>query len=224
MMGTELSQSIAASGPAWLTGMSPAQFIALLSLMVVGSFTPGPNTTIAAMTGANFGLRATLPHCIGVAFGFATLVALCAAGVGALVLASPLLAGIVHAAGVAYLLWLAFKLARSATLADKQVLAPLSVWQSAALQYANIKAWMLALATAASYMTNAADPLQRGLLVCLVFGVFGFLSNGVYGAIGASLRQWLQVGGRIRWFNRAMGLALAATALWIAVAGRPVAG
>jgi threonine/homoserine/homoserine lactone efflux protein len=206
---------------ALLTGLSAAQFFALLSLMTVGAFTPGPNTTIAAVTGANFGLRATLPHCVGVSLGFASILALCAAGVGALVLASPLLATLVHVAGVAYLLWLAAKLARSTALAEKQLLRPLSVWQSAALQYANIKAWMLALATAASYMAGAEFPARRALLVCAVFGVFGFVSNGVYGVIGASLRQWLQVGHRIRWFNRAMGLALALTALWIALAARP---
>lgn len=207
--------------PALLTGLSAAQFAALLSLMAVGAFTPGPNTTIAAVTGANFGLRATLPHCVGVAFGFASILALCAAGVGALILASPALALLVHAAGVLYLLWLALKLARSTVLSDKQVLRPLSVWQSAVLQYANIKAWMLALATAASYMAGAQSPVHRAVLVCAVFGVFGFVSNGVYGVIGATLRQWLQVGHRIRWFNRAMGLALALTALWIALAGRP---
>ncbi|WP_416049239.1 LysE family translocator [Cupriavidus basilensis] len=207
--------------PALLTGLSAAQFAALLSLMAVGAFTPGPNTTIAAVTGANFGLRATLPHCVGVAFGFASILALCAAGIGALILASPALALLVHAAGVLYLLWLALKLARSTVLSDKQVLRPLSVWQSAVLQYANIKAWMLALATAASYMAGAQSPVHRAVLVCAVFGVFGFVSNGVYGVIGATLRQWLQVGHRIRWFNRAMGLALALTALWIALAGRP---
>ncbi|WP_458761791.1 LysE family translocator [Cupriavidus basilensis] len=206
---------------ALLTGLSAAQFAALLSLMAVGAFTPGPNTTIAAVTGANFGLRATLPHCVGVAFGFASILALCAAGIGALILASPALALLVHAAGVLYLLWLALKLARSTVLSDKRVLRPLSVWQSAVLQYANIKAWMLALATAASYMAGAQSPVHRAVLVCAVFGVFGFVSNGVYGVIGATLRQWLQVGHRIRWFNRAMGLALALTALWIALAGRP---
>ncbi len=205
----------------WLTGLSSAQFLALLALMTVGSFTPGPNTTIAAVTGANFGLRATLPHCVGVSFGFASVFALCAAGVGALVLGNPTLAAVVHAAGVAYLLWLAVRLARSTALAEKTVLRPLNVWQSAALQYANIKAWMLALAIAASYMAGAASPAQRTLLVCAVFAVFGFASNGVYGAIGASLRQWLREGNRVRWFNRLMGAALALTALWIAIGARP---
>ncbi|SDC15123.1 Threonine/homoserine/homoserine lactone efflux protein [Cupriavidus sp. YR651] len=205
----------------WLTGLSMAQFLALVTLLAVGAFTPGPNTTIAAVTGANFGLRATLPHCVGVAFGFASIVALCASGVGALILASPVLATVIHVIGVAYLLWLAWKIARSTSLAEKTVLKPMNVWQSVALQYANIKAWMLALAVAASYMAGAPSPAQRIALVSAVFALFGFCSNGAYGVLGASLRQWLAHGNRVRWFNGAMGLALALTAAWIAVAGQP---
>lgn len=205
----------------WLTGLTTAQFLALITLLAVGAFTPGPNTTIAAVTGANFGLRATLPHCIGVAFGFASIVALCATGVGALILASPVLARAIHFAGVAYLLWLAWKIARSASLAEKTVLKPMNVWQSAAFQYANIKAWMLALAVAASYMAGAPSPMQRVALVSAVFAVFGFFSNGAYGLLGASLRHWLAHGNRVRWFNGSMGLALGVTAVWIALSAQP---
>ncbi|WP_423197822.1 MULTISPECIES: LysE family translocator [unclassified Cupriavidus] len=205
----------------WLAGLPAEQFLALVTLMLFGTFTPGPNTTIAAVTGANFGLRATLPHSVGVSIGFASIVALCAAGVGALVLASPWLAALIHIAGVLYLLWLAIRIARSTALTDKQVLRPMTVWQSVVLQYANIKAWMLALAVAASYMAGAAAPVQRAALVSVVFATFGFVSNGFYGMLGASLRQWLSHGRRVLWFNRGMGLALGLTALWIALGARP---
>ena len=103
----------------WLTGLSTAQFLALVTLLAVGAFTPGPNTTVAAVTGANFGLRATLPHCFGVSVGFASIIALCATGVGALILASPTLATLIRVAGVLYLLWLAWRIARSSSLAGK---------------------------------------------------------------------------------------------------------
>lgn len=205
----------------WLTGLTMAQFAALVTLLAVGAFTPGPNTTVAAVTGANFGLRATLPHCVGVSVGFASIIALCATGVGALVLASPMLAAAIRVAGVLYLLWLAFRIARSTSLAEKNVLKPMNFWQSVAMQYANIKAWMLALAVAASYMEGAPSLTQRVALVSTLFASFGFVSNGAYGVLGASLRQWLMHGNRVRWFNGTMGLALAATAVWIAIAGQP---
>lgn len=205
----------------WLTGLSTAQFLALVTLLAVGAFTPGPNTTVAAVTGANFGLRATLPHCFGVSVGFASIIALCATGVGALVLASPTLGVLIRVAGVLYLLWLAWRIARSTALAEKRVLKPMNVWQSIAMQFANIKAWMMALAVAASYMEGAPSLGQRVALVSALFATFGFFSNGAYGALGASLRHWLMQGNRVRWFNGTMGLALALTAVWIAVAAQP---
>ena len=70
-------------------------------------------------------------------------------------------------------------------------------------------------------MAGAPAPWQRGLLMCAVFAMFGFVSNGVYGVLGASLRHWLAAGQRVRWFNRTMGPALGLTALWIAAASRP---
>jgi threonine/homoserine/homoserine lactone efflux protein len=33
--------------------------------------------------------------------------------------------------------------------------------------------------------------------------------------VGSQLRQWLQVGRRLAWFNKSMGGLLAATAVWL---------
>ena len=51
--------------------MEADQVIALAVFALVGSFTPGPNNAIATLTGANFGMRAAVPHILGVPFGFA---------------------------------------------------------------------------------------------------------------------------------------------------------
>ena len=37
------------------------------------------------------------------------------------------------------------------------------------------------------------------------------------GLVGAALRNWLGIGSRMRTFNVAMGMLLAATALWLAM-------
>jgi threonine/homoserine/homoserine lactone efflux protein len=44
---------------------------------------------------------------------------------------------------------------------------------------------------------------------------FAFVSNLVYAAMGALLRDWLARGVRLLWFNRAMALVLAGTAAWM---------
>ena len=130
------------------------QLLALAILAFVGSFTPGPNNMIATVTGANHGFRAALPHIFGVPFGFASMLIAGAVGVAALLLTYPFIAALIKWAGIAYLIFIAWQLARPKSTGKESAgtaMKPLSFWQSAAFQYANPKAWMLAAATAGSF-------------------------------------------------------------------------
>ena len=96
--------------------MTASELSALLVLATVGSFTPGPNTTLSTALAANLGLRPTLRFVLAVPFGWGLLLSLCAGGLGTLVVALPQLRWGIQAIGIAYLLWLALKLARTSTL------------------------------------------------------------------------------------------------------------
>ena len=200
--------------------MPPEQLLALVTLAFVGSFTPGPNNMIATVTGANHGFRAALPHVFGVPFGFASMLIAGAVGVAALLLANPLIASLIKCAGIAYLLFIAWQLARShsteAGVRDGPVMKPLSFWQSAAFQYANPKAWMLVAATTGSFMASNATITSIAIIVS-VFSIAAIGSVVTWAWAGAALRSWLAVGSRMRIFNVAMGVLLAVTALWLAM-------
>ena len=90
--------------------MSWQEFIALLLLGTAMSFSPGPNTTLSTALAANRGFRGALHFVCAVPVGWGVLFSLCALGLGALLLAAPVLTLAVKVVGVAYLLWLAFKL------------------------------------------------------------------------------------------------------------------
>ena len=199
--------------------MNWQEFTALLILTLAMSFSPGPNTTLATALAANHGIRRTLPFICAVPVGWAALLAVCTLGIGALVLAVPLLGWAVKLVGLAYLLWLAWKIARSHQL--RAAVAPLQVtfWQGAALQFVNIKAWMLALAIVSGWIAGRANPGLRFAVVLGVMLVFAFASNLSYALAGSLLRDWLAgpagSGRRLVWFNRAMAAVLVATALWM---------
>lgn len=195
--------------------MPADQLFALIALAVAGSFTPGPNNTIATVTGANHGLRATLPHVLGVPFGFGTMLVAGSLGVAALLVAHPLLAVAIRWIGIGYLLYIAWLVARAGSLGERALARPLTFWQSAAFQFANPKAWMLAAATAGTFMADRPDALRTAIIVA-VFGLAAIGSLLLWAALGAALRDWLRRGRRLQWFNRAMGLLLAATAAWMA--------
>ena len=201
--------------------MEPAQLGAFVVFSLVGSFTPGPNNTIATATAANFGFRAALPHIFGVPFGFSTMLALGSLGAVGLLLSLPTAAGAIKWAGIAYLVYLGWLLIRAArptpdyapgTLAAR----PLTFLESAVFQYVNPKAWMLATATGGTFMSGR-DVATRAALICMVFSATCIASLAVWAWMGAALRRWLRAGRRRWWFNMAMGLSLAATALWMAV-------
>ncbi|MDP9901153.1 LysE family translocator [Variovorax ginsengisoli] len=196
--------------------MNWQEFTALLVLATAMSFSPGPNTTLATALAANGGLQRAMRFVWSVPVGWTLLLALCAAGVGALVMAAPGLRLAIKAVGVAYLLWLAFKLARSATLGSTDA-ARLDVGfgQGVMLQFLNIKAWLLALTLVAGWIAGQPDALHRFAIVAPVMMVYAFASNLTYAAAGALLRHWLTQGHRLLWFNRAMAAVLVLTAWWM---------
>jgi threonine/homoserine/homoserine lactone efflux protein len=202
--------------------MESAQLWAFVVFSLVGSFTPGPNTTIATITGANFGFRAAVPHILGVPFGFSTLLALGTLGIAGLLLSAPAAAGAVKWVGIAYLLYLAWMLAHAAPPSEGggpggRGRRPLTFVQSALFQFANPKAWMLAVATAGTYASRA-HVAERTAVICLVFAGACVVSLAAWAWAGAALRRWLGPGRRRQCFNVVMGGSLAATALWMAVA------
>jgi threonine/homoserine/homoserine lactone efflux protein len=198
--------------------MEPAQLWAFVVFSLVGSFTPGPNTTVATATGANFGFRAALPHIFGVPFGFSTMLALGTLGVAGLLLSLPVAAGAIKWVGIGYLLYLGWLLTRPAHGGGRAAprARPFTFLQSALFQFANPKAWMLTVATAGTYMSGRGVA-ARAALICAIFAATCMISLVAWAWAGAALRVWLRAGRRLRWFNAAMGLSLAATALWMAV-------
>ena len=200
--------------------MNWQEFTALLVLATAMSFTPGPNTTLSTALAANHGLRRAMPFVCAVPVGWSALLVVCTLGLGALVLAVPLLGWGIKLVGVAYLLWLAFKISRSRQLSQADA-ARLNVtfWQGAALQFVNIKAWMLALAIVSGWVAGRGDTGLRFAVVLAVMLAFAFASNLTYALVGSLLRDWLSgpagSGQRLLWFNRAMAAVLVVTAVWM---------
>lgn len=200
--------------------MSATELTALLLLCTAVSFTPGPNTTLSTALAANFGLKRAIRFVLAVPVGWGLLLSLCASGVGALVVSLPPLRLGVKAAGVAYLLWLAWKLWQAHTLTQaKNSQLNVTFWQGVMLQFLNIKAWMLALTVVAGWLAGRADIGPRFAMVLPLLLAFALASNLSYALVGTLLRQWLadaQHGGhRLRWFNRSMAVVLLVTALWM---------
>lgn len=199
--------------------MSSAEFIALITLATVGTFTPGSNTTLSATLAANFGLRRALPFVCAVPVGWGLLLTLNAAGLGVLVLGFPPLRWGLLLAGVLYLVWLAWRLANTRRLNEAVQSPRISFKQGVMLQFINIKAWFLALSVVSGWVIGHGNTPERLLETLPIFMFFGLASNLTYAWLGASLRYWLRgpndTAQRLQWFNRGMALGLLITVVWM---------
>jgi threonine/homoserine/homoserine lactone efflux protein len=201
--------------------MSSDEFAALLAFATAMSFTPGPNTLLSTALAANHGLARAWRFILAVPAGWTLMMLACGLGLGALLMAVPWLRLGVQAVGLAYLVWLAWKLARTRELAPvADGTSTVGFWQGVLLQFVNVKAWMLALALAAGWVATSAgratgNPGERLAIVCGVMVVFALTSNTAYALAGSLLRRVLGTSSRLLWFNRAMAALLVATAVWM---------
>jgi threonine/homoserine/homoserine lactone efflux protein len=193
--------------------MTIETFIALCVFAFVSSITPGPNNFMLMASGVNFGFWRTVPHMCGIAAGFASLLLAVGFGLGAVLLAFPALHLALKLVGGAYLLYLAWKIGTSRSIGSGGSGArPMTFMEAAAFQWVNPKAWVMAL-TAMSIYTNPASPFLSVVLVALAFTAVNFPSVSTWTGFGMVLRRFLADPARLKWFNIAMGLLLAAT-LW----------
>lgn len=193
--------------------MSFIEFITFSSFAWIGSFTPGPNTAIATTTGINHGVRAALPQIVGVPLGFVIMMWIVGAGGAAILQGQPTILLAIKFFGVAYLLMLAWRLGFSEAGSSNKVMPPFTVLQAAAFQFVNPKAWMMLIAAVSTFVIGQSEFLPRMTWMSAGFALPSALSLLMWAWIGEKLRTWLFVGKRLRWFNGAMGISLAITAV-----------
>ena len=195
--------------------MSHQILLALVAFAFVSSVTPGPNNVMLMASGANFGLRRTLPHMLGVALGFGLMVALLGLGVDRLIAGSPQLALAMKWVSMAYMLWLAWKIAHASGPIGKGDVAarPMSFLAACAFQWINPKAWMMGLGALSAYSAGAGG----ALMVALIFTLVNLPSVAIWAAMGQGLRGVLQQPGRLVLFNRVMAVLLVVSMLPVVI-------
>jgi len=192
-------------------------FLSLLIFAAVATGSPGGATTLATASGAQFGLQRSLRLLAGVSLGLAMLMAVVAGGLGSLVAAWPQFQLGLRLVGSAYLLWLAWTIARQAGpdvdagVEGGAAAAPLGVAAGALLLWLNPKAWSMAVAAAGAYAGLAGNAAVLALLLGAVFGLAAAVSLTLWCTGGAWLARRLQTRRQWRALNLVLGLLLVAS-------------
>lgn len=175
------------------------------------TLTPGPNNFMIMNSGLNHGLKKSMPHFLGICFGFPLMVLSVALGFGVLFLQYDWLKQALKIIGSLYMLYLAWCIVSTTVESHEQeTTKPMSFMQALLFQWANPKAWMMAIG-AISIFTIAESELHNAMAISATFFIACLPCIGLWLIGGAFLQKMIKNETQQKWFNRALALSLVAS-------------
>ena len=192
------------------------QLLSMSAFALVCSITPGPVNIVALSTGVRRGPGAAMRHVTSATVGFTLLLLLVGLGLHQILARWPQLTLVIQWAGVAFLLYMAWQLARDdGTLATDHSDDRPSLVSGAVMQWLNPKAWLASLAGMGAYASNGDGRLVWQFTA--LYFVICYLSIASWAYAGTFLRRHLREAKRVRVFNRVMAALLALSAVYLLV-------
>lgn len=177
-------------------------WLPLITFSFAASVTPGPNNIMLAASGVNFGFNRTIPHIAGISIGFFVVFCCIALGLHQLFNLLPALQDILRFLGIAYMLYLAWKIANSGwAQAGNSQLKPLTFMQAALFQFVNAKVIMMCVSSIAVFTSAGDDFVLSALIIGLFFSLVNVPSVAIWAAFGAAIGTLLDTDHKLRMFN-----------------------
>ncbi|MCC7319547.1 MAG: LysE family translocator [Rubellimicrobium sp.] len=208
--------------------IDPVTLAAFVPIALALNLTPGPDMAFCVAQGMGRGARAGWAASAGVALGCMVHVTVAGMGLGAFLAAHPAAFDAIRWAGVAYLLWLAwraFAAPAAAMPAGRQ--AGRALLQGFATNLLNPKIILFVLAFLPQFTDPARPLLPQFLILGAVIALGGLVVNGVAGAMAGRLGREIAGtaggtarGGAGRWIARLSGTIFAGLALRLAFLAR----
>lgn len=204
--------------------MSFHTWAAFALLFLVLSYTPGPNMLLAASHGMLFGPKRTVATAAGLIGGLWVWIGVSAAGVGAVLSASPRAFDIVRWAGAVYMAWLGYKAltAPPMDLVDGEPgeAAGATFWkrvaQGLAVSLSNPKAIVVFTAVLPQFLDGNRPLLPQVGHEIATITVLEFSMIMSSASLAGRLVPWLKRSGRTQWINRISGGVLVVAAVLLA--------
>jgi threonine/homoserine/homoserine lactone efflux protein len=166
----------------------------------VTSVSPGPNNTFLLSSGANFGLRKSVPYLNGIMAGLTGMMIALGAGLGVVFTTLPAVYQVLKWVGFAYIVYLAFLIVKSTSKSETAEAQYIGFAKATTFQFVNPKAWVVVGSFMATFV-----PVGSGLgvtaFICLVFLVFTYPGALLWAIAGQVLKSWLSDPARRRVFN-----------------------
>ncbi|MFZ7759523.1 LysE family transporter [Bacillus thuringiensis] len=187
-----------------------------LLFVFISSFTPGPNNFLAMTYANQHGLKRSINFCFGVAFGFFILTSLCSFFNIVLINIIPIIEIPLKILGVAYMLYLAFKIITSKGRADHNEKNNKNLFTVGIfIQFVNPKGILFGLTVVSTFILPYYNSYSSFLLFSLFLGIVGLLSTFSWSLFGSIFQKLLIKHNQL--FNIIMAVLLVFSAVSIVI-------
>jgi threonine/homoserine/homoserine lactone efflux protein len=184
-------------------------YLSILIFAVSSTVTPGPNNIMILTSGLNYGVKNSIPHLLGISFGFPVMVIVIGFGFSVIFERYPVFNEVIKVLGVVYLLYLAWLIASSSPVSlEGKKSKPLSFFQAALFQWVNPKAWVVATGAVSAYTSVSSDIFSQVIFIALAFLFVAIPSLSVWLIFGVGIKKYLKSSRHQKIFNLSMALLL----------------
>lgn len=188
--------------------MDSSTIISFATFAIVAGFTPGPNNVMLAASGANFGFRQSLPHILGIVFGFCTLLIAAGLGLATLFKMLPWLYSLLKVMSFVFLFYLAWKIGNAGRAKAKDKDRPLNFLEAACFQLINPKGVMVIISSVTAYTSTAQNIVLELTVLLLIFATVCLASTCTWTVFGLGIARLLNDKSKLRRFNIIMAALL----------------
>ncbi|MBT3805931.1 MAG: LysE family translocator [Desulfobacula sp.] len=189
--------------------------LSITSFGLASTMTPGPNNIMLLSSGLTFGYKRTIPHALGVNFGFPVMVLCVGLGIGKLFEVFPFIYTALKVVGIGYLLWMAWHIANTKGSLDTNNTKdkPFTFLQAALFQWINPKAWVMAVTSTAAFITDHQIAYIQVMIISCIYFFCAILSTNSWAVGGVMLRRFIQKKRFVQIFNITMAILIVGSIL-----------
>ena len=184
------------------------EILSMALFWIVAAYTPGPNNVIASYSGFNFGIKKTLPHIFGVAFGFTFLIFLLTIGLVNVFKIFPIIQVSLKYLGSIFLVYLAYKIYFSKIDSEKKNENPVKFIETFLFQFLNPKGVLIGIIIVSTYVEHGENYLKYATQVIFFAFLVSLSSITFWTFVGKYLRKFATNEKFIKYFNYVMSVLL----------------
>jgi cysteine/O-acetylserine efflux protein len=195
--------------------MADFNIAAFLTLVIVTTYTPGPNNISSASMGVLHGYRRTLSYILGIFTGFFLIMLVCGLVSTLLLRILPSFEVVLRIVGAVYILWLAYHTLKTSYNFQAKDQSALKFWNGLLLQLFNPKVILYGLTIFSTFLAFTAKQPAILILFALFLASNSFASTSLWALFGSVIRKYLRQPRVQQMVNLILALLLVYTAIEI---------